>query len=170
MQNINFSAVVQYFETLARQHTSILHSDTRKAFFRLELDEVVEGLRNNICFPVIILEGYDLNFKDNKSDNLVKQRGSAFVIVDKARRGDFDAIHEVYDRMEQIGDDVLTRMRHDKFLRQSPVRDFDLNNVDGSLIGWPIDSNLYGIRYTFTIDSAFPSDIDPDRWNITPIE
>lgn len=166
MQNINFSAVVQYFETLARQHTDIAHTDKHKAFFRLELDEVVEGLRNNINFPCIILEGYDLNFRDNKSDNLIKQRGSAFIVVDKVARGDFDAIHQAYDRMEEIGDEILARLRHDKANRQSPVRDFDLNNVDGSLVGWPIDSNLYGIRYTFTIDSAFPNDINSEKWNL----
>jgi hypothetical protein len=165
MQNeLKFSAVVQYFEDLAKQHVTIAHSQTHKAFFRLELDEVVEGLRNNINYPALVLEGYDINFKDNRSDNVIKQRGTAFIIVKRVARGDFNAIHAAYDEMEEIGDDILARMRHDKSQRRSPIRDFNMDNVEATIINWFVDSGLYGIRYNFTIDSTFDTDMNPDKW------
>ncbi|NQU53584.1 MAG: hypothetical protein HQ522_13705, partial [Bacteroidetes bacterium] len=58
-----FSDLITYFENLARKHKSILHTDTDKHFFRMEIDEVLAGInRTDVAYPMLILEGYGFGF------------------------------------------------------------------------------------------------------------
>ena len=102
-----FSDLVIYFETLASEHKEIQHLPEKKHFYRFELDEVLSGI-NNINYPALILEGYSISFKDNKSDNVLKTREGAFMLIDYVNDiGDYNKIHEVWDKLESIGDDIL---------------------------------------------------------------
>ncbi len=61
----SFSQLVSYFETLALQHNDIRHSNAKKHFFRMELDEVMDGVnRTDVAFPKLVLEGYSFDFTD----------------------------------------------------------------------------------------------------------
>ena len=77
--------------------------------------------------------------------------------------GDLDQIHQVWDYLEEIGDDILARIRADKKDPNSPVRDFDIESVDGQLLATEL-GNHYGIRFTFTIDCRFSLDMNPAKW------
>lgn len=159
-----FSGLVDYFENLARNHTSIQHTDTSKHFFRFELEEVLSGLPSEVRYPALILEGYRFGFDDDKSDNPVKKREGAFILIDHIPDpGDFSAIHEVWDELELIGDDILARIRYDKSNRTSPVRDFRLPSVSGTLLATEF-GGLYGIRFTFEITNFFPYSLDETKW------
>ncbi|NCB08613.1 MAG: hypothetical protein EOM73_10655 [Bacteroidia bacterium] len=159
-----FSELITYFRQLAEQHVAIRHSNTEKHFFRLELDELHTGL-NKACYPVLILEGYQFNLGDANSDNPTKRRQSAFILASHVKDpGNFDAIHQVWDTLEEIGDDILARIKHDKRLPDNPVRHFDLSSVEVTLM--KTDGNLYGMRFTFELEAYFPTDISPDRWII----
>lgn len=161
-----FSELISYFESLARMHKDIGHRDMEKHFFRMEIDEVLAGInRTDVKTPFLILEGYGYNFTDNKSDNLLKNRTGAFMLVDHVSDStDMNAIHEVWDRMEEIGDELLIRMKNDK---RDPtvkaVRDFDFSSVEATLIATEM-SNHYGIRYTYTLTSARSNEVDPEKW------
>jgi hypothetical protein len=160
-----FTDIVTYFRTLAEQHIEIGHSAAEKHFYRYELEEVLGGL-NQMNYPALILEGYRYGFRDNKSDNVLKERTGAFILLGHVKDlGDYDAIHELLDKLETISDDIFARIKSDK---RNPavaaVRDFDLNSVDAALILNEHDKN-YGIRFNFTIVSPRPMDVDPDKWN-----
>jgi hypothetical protein len=162
----NFSDLIEYFETLAAEHVSIRHSSSEKHFFRFEIDEVLAGIhRTDVCFPMLILEGYSFSFTDNKSDNVIKNRQGAFVLMDHiSDPSDYDALHEIWDDLEAIGDDILARIRYDKQLRTIPVvRDFNLESVSASLILNEIGNNA-GIRFMFTISSPLNVEYDADKW------
>jgi len=111
-----FSQLVTYFENLARTHVDIGHTDQEKHFFRMEVDEVLAGInRTDVKYPFLILEGYGYDFTDSKSDNLLKNRSGAFMLLDHVSdSSDFEAIHAVWDHMEEIGDEILVRMKTDK--------------------------------------------------------
>lgn len=161
-----FSSLVTYFETLARQHNEIGHTDAEKHFFRMEVDEVLAGInRTDVAYPMLILEGYGYDFTNNKSDNLLKNRRGAFMLLDHVSDiSDFDAIHAVWDHMEEIGDEILVRMRSDKRNPLAPViRDFQFSSSEATLIANEIDGN-YGIRYTYTLTSPRSNDVDPEKW------
>ena len=109
-----FTQIVQYFENLARQHVGIQHTNTEKHFYRFEIDEVLSGL-GSINYPAMILEAYAIEYDDNKSDNVMKNRKGAFILLGNVPdRGDHDSIHELWDELEEIGDDILARIRADK--------------------------------------------------------
>jgi len=163
--NAKFSETIQYFQTIAAQHVAIGHSISEKHFYRLELEEVLGSLKN-VNYPAFILEGYRFKLSDKLSDNVQKERTGAFILIDHVHdRGDFDSMHEVWDAMESICDDIIARIKADK---RNPaiksVRDFDLNSIQGALIANETDRN-YGIRITYTLVSSLSTDVDPDMWN-----
>jgi hypothetical protein len=153
-----FADLVAYFQTLAFQHILL------KNFYRFELDEVLTDLRD-LQTPCLIMEGYKFSFTDNKSDNILKTRGGAFILLDHVKDiGDFNAIHSAWDNLEEIGDDVLARIRSDRHDLSSPVQNFPLESVEAQLISTDL-GNFYGIRFTFDIVCKFNPEVNPARWN-----
>ena len=132
-----FSDLISYFENLARKHTDILHSDGEKHFFRMEIDEVLEGInRTDVAYPMLILEGYSFDFTDNKSDNLLKNRQGAFILLDHiSDNSDHNTIHKKWDELEEIATEILVKIKSDKLNPLTPVvRNFDFESVNVSLI------------------------------------
>lgn len=161
-----FSDLIAYFENLAEKHKSILHTSAEKHFFRFEIDEVLAGInRTDVNFPMLILEGYSYDFTDNKSDNLLKNRQGAFILLDNViDKTDFGEIHNIWDKLEAIGDDILVKIKSDKRNPLTPVvRDFDFEKVQSQLIMNEI-GNSVGIRYNFTLTSPMSNDVDPMKW------
>jgi len=161
-----FSDLIQYFRTIASQHVAIGHSSNEKHFYRFELDEVLTGLKK-VNYPALILEGYRYSLTDKQSDNVMKERSGAFMLLGHLNDiGDFDAMHQLWDQLETICDDIIIRIKSDK---RNPnamaIRDFDLGSVNVALIANENDKN-YGVRCTFTISSPLCSDVNPERWNI----
>ncbi|MFZ4400923.1 MAG: hypothetical protein ACOYO1_12880 [Bacteroidales bacterium] len=158
-----FSELVTYFKNIATQHIAIQHTDTKKHFYRFELDEVLSGL-NGINYPAFILEGYKYDFIDNKSDNIQKKRQGAFILLDHVGdAGDYTKIHQVWDSLEEIGDDILAKIKADRRVPGNPVVNFDISEVSANLIATEM-GNHYGIRFLFTIDSKFEGVVKPEKW------
>lgn len=163
---MNFSDLVEYFRGVARRHALIRHSEQQKHFFRFEVDEVLAGInRTDTCFPMLVLEGYSFDFTDHKSDNLLKNRSGAFILLGQITdQTDHEVLHRVWDDLEQIGDDIIALIRRDKQSREVPVvRDFELGSVQASLLINAYGNNA-GIRYTFTISSPQSGEVNPARW------
>ncbi len=162
----SFTQLVSYFENLARLHKDIGHSDNEKHFFRMELDEVLAGInRTDVKHPFLILEGYGYDFTDNKSDNLLKNRRGAFMLIDHVSdSSDYDAIQKVWESMEEIGDELIMKMKADKRNPLvSAIRDFELSTVEASLLAAEMDGN-YGIRFTYTLTSPRSNEVNPEKW------
>jgi hypothetical protein len=162
-----FSQLVSYFENLARLHKDIGHTDNEKHFFRMEVDEVLGGInRTDVKYPFLILEGYSYDFTDSKSDNLFKNRRGAFILMDHVPDlSDYETIQQVWENMEEIGDELLVRMKADKRNPLAPaVRDFDFSSVEAMLIANELDGN-YGIRFNYTLTSPRTNEVNPEKWN-----
>ncbi len=160
-----FKELVAYFERLAAGHASLVHTPTEKHFFRFELEEMLTGMRSEVNYPALVLEGYDFNFVDGESDNVHKRISCAFMIIGKvADKGDYDAIHSLWDSLEEIGDEVIIRILHDKRERKTPVLAyFSARSVTGSPL---TDMNLihFGFRYEFQLSWPVSNDINPEVW------
>lgn len=164
--NNNFSQLIIYFENLAKSHIDILHTEAEKHFFRFELDEVLNGIqRTDVAFPMLILEGYSYDYIDNKSDNILKNRSGAFILLDNCSDiSDYSHVHEIWDKLETIADDILIKIKSDKRNPLTPViRGFEFSSVESKLIANEIGKSI-GIRLTFTISSPIQTDIDPEKW------
>ena len=160
-----FSDLIQYFKTLASQHIAIGHSNVEKHFYRFELDEVLTGLKK-VNYPALILEGYRYSLTDKQSDNVMKERSGAFMLLGHLNDiGDYDAMHQLWDHLENICDDIIIRIKSDKRNPDAKaIRDFDLGSVNVALIANENDKN-YGVRCTFTISSPLSTDTNTERWN-----
>ncbi|MFA6128787.1 MAG: hypothetical protein WC699_15920 [Bacteroidales bacterium] len=78
-----FADLVTYMESLATHHKGILNRDDEKHFFRFELEEMLTGMKSNMNYPALVMEGYDFNFVDENSDNLQKRVSCAFMLLGK---------------------------------------------------------------------------------------
>ena len=164
--NNNFSQLIFYFENLAKAHIEIQHTENEKHFFRFELDEVLNGInRTDVAYPMLILEGYGYDYTDNKSDNILKNRSGAFILLDHCPDiSDYTKVHEIWDNLESIADDILIKIKSDKRNPLTPVvRGFEFSSVESKLIANEIGNSI-GIRLTFTISSPVPTDINPAKW------
>lgn len=160
-----FSELVEYFEKIAGEHKEILHSSAEKHFYRFELDEVLTGMCSEMNYPALILEGYTIDYSDSDSDNIQKRRGGGFILLDKVDDSkDFDAIHDLYDRLESIAEDILIRMRRDKQSRAvSVIRGFEISNVNGALLSVE-ELGQHGLRFSFEIVSGVNSEMNERKW------
>jgi hypothetical protein len=160
-----FSDLISYFEKLAAEHVSIKHTASDKHFYRFELDEVLTGMCANLKYPALILEGYDFQYQESNSDNIRKRRSGAFILIDKASdRKDFNRIHDIWDFMEEIGNDILIRMRTDKESHAEPVMsDFAIEECEGVPLSIT-ELGQHGIRFTFSIISPVSNEVDKDKW------
>jgi hypothetical protein len=160
-----FKELVAYFEGLAQNHIAIGHCPTEKHFFRFELEEMLTGMRSEVNYPALVMEGYDFNFVDSDSDNVHKRINCAFMIIGKvADKGDYDEIHALWDLLEEIGDEVIIRILHDKRERKTPVLAyFTVRSVTGTPLS---DMNLihYGFRYEFQLSWPLSNDLNPEVW------
>lgn len=160
-----FSDLVTYFEQIAISHVCIKHSAKDKHFYRFELDEVISGMCSSIKYPALILEGYDFNYNESNSDNIRKRRMGAFILIDHVKDiKDYNRIHQVWDEMEFIGDEILVKMKADKESRLiSVLRDFSIADCEGV----PFDVRQlgqYGVRFTFNLGSPVNNVVDETRW------
>jgi hypothetical protein len=160
-----FADLVTYFENLAAKHVELRHTAAKKHFYRFELDEVLTALCRNINYPALILEAYDFNYTESRSDNVIKQRNGAFILIDKVTdAGDYNKIHEVWDKLEEIGNDILVKMIADKDSRLEPIiRDFDISASHGQPL-MVEELGQYGMRFTFSLGSPVNNEPDETRW------
>ena len=80
-------------------------------------------------------------------------------------KGDYDAIHTLWDSLEEIGDEPVVRILADKRERKSECLGYFHAS---SITGTPItDMNLihYGFRYSFELSWPVNNDVDPTKWS-----
>jgi hypothetical protein len=160
-----FSELVSYFELLASEHVLLRHTAIDKHFYRFELDEVLTGLAKGIKYPALVLEAYDFSYQEAGSDNIRKRRSGAFMLIDRvADQKDFNRIHQVWEDMEQLAEDILIRIRSDKQSRTYPVlQAFNIADVEGTQLSLS-ELGQHGIRVTFSLTSAVNCEIDTEKW------
>lgn len=158
------SDYISYFENIARRHKSILHTDSAKHFYRMDIDEVLTGLRTDIRYKVLILENHEGKFTDQLSDNIYEIQSGAFLVLDNlAKNGDYNAIATIQDACYQIGLDIYSWIKKDKAARVLPG--IDINSFAYQKVG-PLFDNAYGYRFTFNISKANGLAFDASKWNL----
>ncbi len=160
-----FTEYVQYFENIAKNHKSIRHSQGNKHFFKIELEELMTGLRSSINYPALVIEGYDFRYQDAASDNVLKTRHCAFDILLKPKNtGDFEEIYSLYAEAEAIADDIVNLMSfHKRWRTHSIVAEIDLNSIEALPINGFVE-NAVGYRVSFEMQSGHNTDVELTKW------
>jgi hypothetical protein len=155
---------VSYFEGLAKTHESILHNDSEKHFFRLDPEEYLVGLKSDVNYPALMLEGYDCNFTDREANSILKSINGAFAIIKHLEEeGDTAGMHEIWDECEQIGLDILVRTYNEKYVRTGIIIKLDFNTVNMQLLANEAD-RAYGCRFTYSLIVRQNHLIDNSKW------
>ena len=163
---MNYSSLVQYFQQMAARHKQIAHSPLERHFFRINIDQLITGFRQEINFPAVMLELPEARLIGNSLDTLFLSRMVALTFLDKVDIDDHEAELSCYDRMEQLGLDFISRIRRE--YQSTPDRFiayFDFNDVRTYKVG-PIHHSCFGMRFEFTIGDPSLSVMhyNPSNW------
>jgi hypothetical protein len=154
-----------YFENLATNHASILHTPEDAHFFKSDINEILSGIRDRVNFPCVIMADYDYSFVDNDSDNYHKRRAIALVFLDHCEDADdFESIRDIYSNMEEIADDWINRIFSDKTERRHPfLKDFEIDQINA--VQFSTIDNSYGIWIPITATSLHDISVDTKIWS-----
>lgn len=159
-----YTALSDYFKTLAINHVALNHTQVEKHFFRIDAEEYLIGISTKVNYPFLSLESYDGGFNAPGNDNVAKTRQIAFMLVDKYKQGDYDAMNRIYDDMEEVAHDILNRINSDQKKNITLVRDFNYSSVNIQSLP-PNDVDLYtGVRVTMNFESKYNTAVNTDKW------
>ncbi len=160
---MTFDFYVQYFKTIAETHKDIGHTDQEKHFYRLNISEVQNTLRSIVPGKVFMLESYEGQLIDQRSDNVRDEQLCAFMILGHVPPGDFDQENIILGECKRIGFEVISKLYKDKKDNVAELRGFDIGSVHYMKVG-PIFDNYFGYRFTHSINDKANVAYDPAKW------
>ncbi|MDR1098008.1 MAG: hypothetical protein LBL57_07750 [Tannerella sp.] len=162
-RNDLISDFTSYIENLCRQHTVILHSAEKKHFVRLDSDEMLQGERTGICYPVVTLERLTVSYT-GPADGISKVRHIEMMFLDHVKDpGNFNAISGIWSSMESVAEDFIRKIRTDRKNR----KDYPfLGGISGMELDYVenIVSHLWGVLLSFDYGIPFSECIAPGRF------
>jgi len=164
----SYTEYIGYFEDIATNHRAIRHSRSNKHFFRIDLEELIAGLKTKISYPCLVLESYDWRMTDHVSDNILKERNCAFMILMRPKNaGDYDEVSDLFNQAEVIVDDILALMwyhKHNKI--HDIIADIDMNTIEVLPVNGFIE-NAVGYRVSFQTITGHNIALDENKWITT---
>ena len=120
--------------------------------------DILAASRGELRYPVLWLEIPDLRPEDNGAGLVQAVRDVGLVVLDQIGEKTQD---EVFDSTEQLAIDVLSRLLHDRRLRQFG---FDLNKARVEAVSTLFVDNERGWRLGFPLTAALDLCYDASRW------
>lgn len=162
---MEFSEYIAYFEEVSRKHKGIGHTDAEKHFYRLDIEELITGLRSDLNFPCLLLESLTGHLNDTDADSVQDILTGAFTILKQVDPGDFTMEMQALQESIRIGKDIISKIRHDSRRTKVPVIEgFFLSSVLYEKVG-PVFDNCYGYRFMFSFQQQIDLSFNPDSWN-----
>ena len=156
--NTNPLAFYAYLEQLAIKHKDLQHHEAEQHYFRGELQDFYEGIRNRVNFPALISESFELAYVQYDNGPWKNREFSFIIAQDYKERNDYPSIDEAINICEEIGEEIIKKIMHD-------FEDISTELEYGT--GIPIENQAekyIGIRFTLTFKNCFNENIDPDKW------
>lgn len=162
-----------YLKSLASSLVDIAHSPANVKFSMMDIDDILSASKGemDMDYPCMILENPEgkMGFKH---DRMKDQNLGAFIILQRAARGDAEKKREVMDTCKRIGAKIVAKIQKDKESRFKGINTaprlvlyFDLSEVSYNKIG-PIFSDCYGWRFLFEIGQEDPMPYNEQDWTI----
>jgi hypothetical protein len=116
-QGLTIAQMFAYMQNIAVQHVELQHGvGGRKAFARMVLTEAYEKGYTQLDDTALIVESYEEEGIDNKSNNLMARRFLAWHVVKRltGQNNDADQLISYEEDCQRIAKQVLARLRHDR--------------------------------------------------------
>lgn len=160
-----FKIYSDFFKNVAVNNKSILHTDDKKRFYRIVFEEFLTGLRGKVDDMCLILEPFDFDFKDSRSDNILKERTGAFSLVKKIDVNDFDDMSNAYDELEDVVDEILALMTDKKQSRaHALITGFEIKDTITMSFDFSKVAGFVGFRTQFPIVTQWDPEVDGSKW------
>ena len=153
--------IIDYFENINLQ----LKDFGENSFFRMDLEEIMGGLRHQISFPAMAVESPDGDGEHSVEQNSVIGRMFAFTVYMNPEQGNFQEQNTMLDLCERIGKKVISRMRYDARIEDHLLYNrFKVSSVKWIKVGPVFTEKLYGYRFTGIIEGSEALLVDPADW------
>lgn len=153
----------EFFRDIARRHKEIRHSETEARFARLilsvdpflsthhQLGEFLEGVRNTLHTPMMLLTSYQVQYADNRSDSLEKMLAGRLIILDSVSpKNDYQREEQVLTDTERMAEECLGFA--DQYFTNFPEAGFfEWNGAGSEKIAKLTSRNLFGTAVDFAI-------------------
>lgn len=159
------SDYVSYFEAIARQHVQLNHTSTACHFAYGDIENLMTNQRSNLLYPALLLEWYEASFHNEFEDNILHAKTGAFSIVSKNNtKGNLND-DAILDACQQIGLDIIARIRTEGMEYETSPAGFDLTKVRQVKIT-ALGDQLHGWRFEFPLWQGLDSYLmDNNKWN-----
>lgn len=107
MANINHSALVAYFESMAANHVDL------RDFYRYDLSEIMSKLRSSIETPALMLEAASIDLVENGAQSKHQEFDLAFMVLLPFKRGDHQLNNANLTTAEEIAMELERRITKD---------------------------------------------------------
>jgi hypothetical protein len=154
----SFTEFLEYFQTLALQHVDI------KDFVHGPSVDIIAKSRSELKYPCLWLETPSTVVYDNNAKNTTADRICAFVVLENLPNALPAQRDALWQKLEEITFDLLSRMRKDKQARQF-IFDMDGNGIPVEPISQLFVDNDYGWRVEFRINKFLPLCFNPLKWS-----
>jgi hypothetical protein len=163
-----YNATVEYFRALATQHADILHSATKKKFYRVNMDEFLSGTMRDLPADgaFVVLINYISDFRKNPS-NSINTKQIMFYVLQGYKKDDFTDETASRSNCEDIVEDFIVRMNKDSLdgaaffesafdvIDKVRVIPTEIKNSTGGYVGWQI---------SIFLDQPFAKCYVPAKW------
>ena len=167
-----YQKYVAYFENIATQHTAIQHSSANKRFFRINVEELTNGLRTQISerSKILVLVNYSFKTEDNKTHDLRKVMSFGFMVLDYVNDECFEEEATKMNECEQIIDDIIARSKYEskrEVMDENSIWYGSMDNTDDwyvSPIRCQADTDYVGYLVTSEVQVPLDCKVDPNSW------
>lgn len=174
---MNHSEYVELGRNLATKHKAIRHIEGNEDHFHFariilssdpiagdNIEEFIQSIRNKIKFPFLLWQAYDHTYRNDQADNIQKVYQGAFIILMNPEEDNFQQIEAAYDLSEEIGEDLLSYLKHD-FASKISNRFIFMQDAAAEKLG-PVIENFLGMRFSFAFQKTANKNLlyNPEKW------
>lgn len=173
----NYKDFVDYWENIATQHVDIPHNPPEeKAFFRVNIEELLAGFRTRITKKSIVfmLVDYQYGLEDKGDNNARKKFDGGFIVMGYHKKDDWEEETLIRTQCEDIVDDIIQRVKQESLNEPNDENSFWYGSQDCS-DGWQVmpinkstEINYAGFLVTFNWYNHFDCTVDDAKWNDLP--
>ncbi len=160
-----------YFEDLATDFKPISHSEQKKRFVMMDIDDIISAQRGILDFsePCLILENPEGKLR-YKNDKVLDENYGAFLILMQVNRDDPAQKRAVMNLTKQIGMAIIGRLQQQKIERSKGdltiprmILYFNLSDVNYQKVS-NVFSGAHGWRFEFNLGQEDPVSYNAEDW------
>lgn len=168
----SYKSYSEYFENLVEQSVDIPHDPPNnvRGFFRINIDEVLNGMKNEIKNDNLFLVLTNYIWKPENEGQNIKDGEGMFFLMGTFKEGDYDDEIETLDEAEKVAEKFINRISLDsrKETQDENAFWYGAQNVFTNVHVVPMKAfgmNHIGVQVTFDFASHYSDCVELADWD-----